>query len=117
MTPTRLSFSSRAVQSNGSKEACRSRSVITRRAVAVSEKIEDYREIVDGAGQLAQVYEQQQELPEANAAIDQAITANTKIPDELYLVPRNLAIKAEIVNKMGQAKNRPRDCTGRASLS
>ncbi len=72
--------------------------------VAVSEKIDDYREIVDGAGQLAQVYEQQQKLPEANAAIDQAISANTKIPDELYLVPRNLAIKAEIVNKMGQPK-------------
>ena len=75
-----------------------------KQGVSVSEKIEDYREIVDGAGQLAQVYEQQQELPEANAAIDQAISANTKIPDELYLVPRNLAIKAEIVNKMGQAK-------------
>ncbi len=73
-------------------------------AVALSEKIEDYREIVDGAGQLAQVYEQQQKLPEAKAAIDQAIAANTKIPDELYLVPRNLAIKAEIVNKMGQSK-------------
>ncbi len=73
-------------------------------AVALSEKIEDYREIVDGAGQLAQVYEQQQKLPQANAAIDQAIAANTKIPDELYLVPRNLAIKAEIINKMGQAK-------------
>jgi CHAT domain-containing protein len=75
-----------------------------KQGVTVSEKIEDYREIVDGAGQLAQVYEQQRKLPEANAAIDQAISANTKIPDELYLVPRNLAIKAEIVNKMGQAK-------------
>ena len=75
-----------------------------KQGIAVSEKIDDYREIVDGAGQLAQVYQQQQELPEANAAIDQAISANTKIPDELYLVPRNLAIKAEIVNKMGQAK-------------
>ena len=27
-----------------------------------------------------------------------------EIPDELYLVPRNLAIKAEIEDKMGQAK-------------
>jgi CHAT domain-containing protein len=75
-----------------------------RQAVGLSEEIEDYREIVDGAGQLAQVYEQQQKLPEANAAIDQAIAANTKISDELYLVPRNLAIKAEIINKMGRAK-------------
>lgn len=73
-------------------------------AVSLANKIDDYREIVDGAGQLAQVYEQQQKLPEALAAIDEAIAANTKIPDELHLVPRNLAIKAEIVNKMGQAK-------------
>lgn len=72
-------------------------------ALMLSNKIDDYRAIVDTAGQLAQVYEQQQKLPEAMAAIDEAITANTKIPDELFLVPRNLAIKAEIVNKMGQA--------------
>lgn len=72
-------------------------------ALMLSNKIDDYRAIVDTAGQLAQVYEHQQKLPEAMAAIDEAITANTKIPDELFLVPRNLAIKAEIVNKMGQA--------------
>jgi CHAT domain-containing protein len=72
-------------------------------AISLSNKIDDYRAIVDTAGQLAQVYEQQQKLPKAMASIDEAITANTKIPDELFLVPRNLAIKAEIVNKMGQA--------------
>jgi CHAT domain-containing protein len=73
-------------------------------ALTLAQKIDDYRGIVNGGGQLAQVYEQQQKLPEANAAIDKAITANTKIPDELYLVPRNLAVKAEIVGKMGQSK-------------
>lgn len=73
-------------------------------AVALAQKIDDYRGIVSGGGQLAQVYKQQQKLPEANAAIDQAIAANTKIPDELYLVPRNLAIKAEIKSKMGHSK-------------
>ena len=72
-------------------------------SMKLSNRIDDYRAIVDTAGQLAQVYEQQQKFPEAMAAIDEAIAANTKIPDELFLVPRNLAIKAEIVNKMGQA--------------
>jgi CHAT domain-containing protein len=74
------------------------------KAVLLSQKIDDYRAIVDTAGQLAQVYEQQQNLPDAMTAVDEAIAANTKIPDELFLVPRNLAIKAEIANKMGQAK-------------
>jgi CHAT domain-containing protein len=73
-------------------------------AVMLSKKIDDYRALVDTAGQLAQVYEQQQSLREAKVAIDEAIAANTKIPEELYLVPRNLAIKAEILNKMGKAK-------------
>ena len=73
-------------------------------AVALAEGIDNYRAIEDAAGRLAQVYEQQQELQKANAAIDKAIEANTKIPDELFLVPRNLAIKAEIVAKLGQAK-------------
>ena len=42
--------------------------------------------------------------PDALETINRAIDANTKIPDELYLVPRNLAIKAEIIDKMGHAK-------------
>ncbi len=37
-------------------------------------------------------------------AINQAIDANQKIPDELYFVPRNLGIKAEILARMGNAK-------------
>ena len=74
------------------------------RAVSISTRIENSRGIVDAGGQLALAYEKQQKLPEALTAIDLAISANTKIPDELYLVPRNFAIKAEIVNKMGQTR-------------
>ncbi len=44
------------------------------------------------------------DLPAALAAIDLAIKANTHIPDELYLAPRNLAIKAGITTRMGQAQ-------------
>ncbi len=72
------------------------------RAISISQRIENYRGIVDAGGQLAIVREQQQKLPEALSAIDSAIQANTKIPDELYLVPRNFSIKADIEAKLGQ---------------
>ena len=74
-------------------------------AVWLAQHIDDFRGVVDGAGQLALVYEKQQRLAEAIAAIDEAISANTQIPDELDLVPRNLAIKAELLDKLGQAKS------------
>ena len=57
---------------------------------------------VDGA--LAKAYLHQGELQPALAAINEAIDANRKIPDELYFVPRNLAIKAEILARMGNVK-------------
>jgi CHAT domain-containing protein len=75
-----------------------------RQSLGYSEHIENYRGITDAAGLLAQAYEQADNLPNALAAVNSAIDANTKIPDELYLVPRNLAIKAEITDKMGHAR-------------
>lgn len=57
---------------------------------------------VDGA--LAKAYLHQGELPPALAAINEAIDANRKIPDELYFVPRNLATKAEILARMGRLR-------------
>jgi CHAT domain-containing protein len=36
--------------------------------------------------------------------VDEAIAANAKLPDELYFSPRNLAIKADILNKLGRIK-------------
>src|SRR5271163_180326 len=73
-------------------------------AVAISQRIDNYRGVVDGGGLLALAYEKKQDLPKASATIDEAIEANTKIPDELYLVPRNLAIKGEIAAKMGKTQ-------------
>jgi CHAT domain-containing protein len=75
-----------------------------KQSVDFSSKISNYRGVTDAGGLLAQAYQHNGNLPDALAAINRAIDANTKIPDELYLVPRNLAIKAEIIEKMGHAK-------------
>ncbi len=75
-----------------------------RNAIKISETTENFRGITDAGGLLAQAYEHINDLPSALTAINAAITANTQIADELYLVPRNLAIKAEITEKMGHAK-------------
>jgi CHAT domain-containing protein len=74
------------------------------KAIEISQRIGNDRGLVDAGGQLATVYEEQKKLPEALKTIDSAIEANTRIPDELYLVPRNFAIKAEIIAKMGHVE-------------
>ena len=61
-------------------------------------------ELPTQADYYAEAYEHDGNLADALGAINRAIDANTKIPDELYLVPRNLAIKAEIIDKIGHAK-------------
>ena len=50
-----------------------------------------WRGITEAGGLLALAYEHQGHLAEPLRAINQAIDANTHIPDELYFVPRNLA--------------------------
>ena len=75
-----------------------------KQAVTISEKTDNYRGVTDAGGLLAQAYEHTGDLTAALGAIDAAIAANTHIADELYLVPRNLAIKAEITEKMGHAQ-------------
>ena len=56
-------------------------------------------------GLLAKAYLQSGELQPALPAVNDAIETNKQIPDELYFVPRNLAIKAEILAKLGDAKS------------
>ena len=70
-------------------------------AVQLSTRTENYRGITDAAGSLARAYERTGDLSAALQSIDLAISANTYIPEELFLVPRNLAIKAEIRDRMG----------------
>ena len=64
-------------------------------------RIGSYRGTTDAGGLLAQAYEHQGNLHDALTTIDAAINANIKIPDELYLVPRTLAVKAEITARLG----------------
>ena len=73
-------------------------------AVQLLRRTDDYRGLTDAGGKLALVYERLGNLAGALGAINSAIEANTHIADELYLVPRNLAIKADIVAKMGKTK-------------
>jgi CHAT domain-containing protein len=53
---------------------------------------------------LAQAYMHEGAFEPALDAINEAIEANRKIPDELYFVPRNLGIKAEILARLGNTK-------------
>ncbi len=75
-----------------------------KRAIAIGLPISDYRDVTDAGGKLALDLERTDDLPGALSAINSALEANTHIPDELYLAPRNLMIKAEITEKLGDAK-------------
>ena len=63
-----------------------------------------WRGLAQVDGLLAQAYLHQGDLQSALTAINEAIDANRKIPDELYFVPKNLAIKAEIMERLGNVK-------------
>jgi hypothetical protein len=56
-------------------------------------------------GLLATAHLHQGALQPALTAINDAIAANQQIPDELYFVPRDLAIKAEIMARLGDRKS------------
>ncbi|MEA2259716.1 MAG: hypothetical protein QOJ51_2541 [Acidobacteriaceae bacterium] len=70
-------------------------------SLSYARKMDYYRGIANTGGMLAEAYEQNNDLKDALAMINTAIEANKRIPDELFLVPRNLATKAEIIEKMG----------------
>jgi len=63
-----------------------------------------WRGLTQVDGLLAQAYLHQGELKPALNAINEAIQANEHIPDEMYFVPRNLAIKAQIMAQLGKTK-------------
>lgn len=67
-----------------------------------AKNIDSWRGITEVGGYLARALEQSGSLNEALKSVDDAIDANQHIPDELYYVPRNLALKAEILEKLGQ---------------
>ncbi len=63
-----------------------------------------WRGLTQVDGLLAKAYLQKGSLQPALASINAAIEANRKIPDELYFVPRDLGIKAEILARLGNTK-------------
>ena len=71
-------------------------------AVEISSKIDNFRHggMTDAGGLLAAAYVHTGDLRAALAAINTAIDANPQTPDELYLVPRNVAIKADITARL-----------------
>jgi CHAT domain-containing protein len=73
-------------------------------SVKYAKQLSYWRGITETDGLLAKAYLHQGKLREGLAAIDEAIDANMKVPDELYFVPRDLAIKAVILERLGKIK-------------
>jgi CHAT domain-containing protein len=74
-------------------------------AVQYAKQLSYWRGLTQVDGLLATAYLNQGELQPALTAINDAIAANQQIPDELYFVPRDLAIKAEIMARLGDRKS------------
>jgi CHAT domain-containing protein len=75
-----------------------------RTALGLSDHMHNFRGLTDVGGTLAQTYFDNGRPHEALDAINAAIEANTRIPNELYLAPANLALKAKILDKMGNSQ-------------
>ena len=73
-------------------------------ALEYARRLKYWRGIVQTGGLLALAYEKQNRIQDALATIDEAIQANEMIPAELYFSPRNMAIKAELLDKLGKQR-------------
>jgi CHAT domain-containing protein len=74
-------------------------------AIQYAKQISYWRGLTQVDGLLATAYLHQGALQPALTAINEAIASNEQIPDELYFVPRGLAIKAEIMARLGDSKS------------
>ncbi|MGA7524248.1 MAG: hypothetical protein WBW84_17485, partial [Acidobacteriaceae bacterium] len=72
-----------------------------KQALSLATQLDYWRGVTQVAGELADAYVHQKNLNAALSSIDQAIDANKRVPDELYFVPRDLAIKARILALLG----------------
>ena len=70
-------------------------------ALGLAARMHNFRGLTDVGGALAETYFDNGRSQEALDTVNAAIQANTNIPDELYLAPANLALKAKILDKMG----------------
>ena len=73
-------------------------------ALKYARQILYWRGVVQTGGLLAESYEHENNLNAALSSINEAIEANAQLPQELYFSPRNLAIKADILDRMGDSK-------------
>ncbi len=74
------------------------------RAAQYAKQLSSWRGLTQVDGLLAEAYLHQEALQPALATINEAIEADRNIPDELYFVPKNLGIKAEILARLGNTK-------------
>jgi tetratricopeptide (TPR) repeat protein len=74
------------------------------RSVEYAQELSYWRGLAQVSGSLALAYLQVGDFDDALAFVNKAIDADKQIPDELYFVPRNLAIKARILAKRGDLK-------------
>lgn len=74
-------------------------------AARYAKQLSYWRGLTQVDGLLAKAYLHQGDLHSALTTIDEAIAANQHIPAELYFVPRNLAIKAEITARLGDTSS------------
>ena len=75
-----------------------------KQSAVYAKQLSYWRGLTQVDGLLAQAYLHQADLQSALTAINEAIDGNRNIPDELYFVPKNLAIKAEIMERLGNVK-------------
>ena len=73
-------------------------------AINNAQAVSHWHSLTEINAELAKTYERAGHFDEALRAIDAAIYANRQTPDEVYFVPQNLAIKAEIEAKSGHRK-------------
>jgi CHAT domain-containing protein len=72
--------------------------------LAYARQLGYWRGIVETGGLIARAYEHQGDYKAALRSIDEAIKANSHLPQELYFMPGNLAIKAEIFQAQRRTK-------------
>lgn len=73
-------------------------------AAMYAKQLSYWRGLTQADGMLAEAYLHLGALQAALTSIDEAIAANRRIPEEMYFVPKNLGIKAQIVLRLGNLK-------------
>jgi tetratricopeptide (TPR) repeat protein len=71
-------------------------------ALGYAVRLSAWRAVTNIDAALADAYRHSGNLPGALSAINDAIYANSQAPDEIFLVPGNLALKAKILAEMGK---------------